>query len=216
MCLGRTSRHESHMTFSNMSSFQVLNLKFPSHLYVIFPEVCGLYVKQSEGHLTWDFFAAITFTVDQTGLLSRSWTDLSDTDLTSTVQRITASSSPSIWGEQRQQMVEWTHMVCLVITPPAPAACWGRRHGRAKSQHSDQICGSIDLVRERNPGTSCLWIMEKSYSDLSKEVMISVLLVQFYVETHGAMCFPIFLAFDPEMKQYQLVTIKPRLCGLWL
>lgn len=91
-------------------------------------------------------------------------------DLTSTVKRITASSTQCIRGKQRQQMVESTHIVGLVFLPPPPrppppsypppspaVCCSGKRHSRAWSQHSNQIFGSTELIWERNSGTAHLW-----------------------------------------------------------
>lgn len=43
-------RHESHMTFSNMSRFQFLNLKFPGP-FVSKRGLCGVYVQRSQGCL---------------------------------------------------------------------------------------------------------------------------------------------------------------------
>lgn len=84
--------------------------------------------------------------VEQTGLLCHSWTDLSDLDLTSEMQKTTVSSSPRIGGKQRQQMVESTHIVGLVIPPPpTPVLAAGA---------NVRICGSIESVCERSLGTA--------------------------------------------------------------
>lgn len=135
-----------------MSSFQVLNEKSYSTVCTVVKEVRELRI------CCCDHFHGLPDAI-VVSLLDWDECQLSDTDLTSAVQSITAASSPTIWVKQRQQMVESTHMLGLGNPPPLFSlllSAGANVTPGLKANISGQNCGSIELVW-RNPDTVGLW-----------------------------------------------------------